>query len=373
MALFVEGKGAHFCGPYSIHSHLPEEVAKPVREYLAACPPTAHLFSTSHQVRLSRPHRGPAGPFVAVHTARRPSSSSPAAAPPTTSCSWSPAIDAGTRCCATLAGGVNSSEASRAAQQRAELVHRALTSKTAHASAGDPEDPIGAGAPHHPMWMGLTSGLNGSAGRRVRRIEPLFSLSPPSAADLGVATCPDTSAWPLHVKDVGVLDFDLLVGMVTHADLRDAVRAAQQWVTTDKHYGIDWPPLVPEQIPFSRFTDAQIVTMLEHGKLVPLPENTAIRCAVKGFATPQYAKERLRPVFEPLNNAAINRAELPPLKPPSRPGASHRRRRSEVPTFSSTSRRTSINFRSPAPSTTASFCAFDTLSCGKGNDIPCYA
>eukprot|EP00760_Papus_ankaliazontas_P016057 PhM_4_TR16755/c1_g1_i1/m.26695 len=58
--------------------------------------------------------------------------------------------------------------------------------------------------------------------------------------------------------------------------------------------------------------------MLRVGKLEPLAHNVTIRSGVRAFLVPQPAKQRKRPIFEPLLNGSINRSALPPLRYPSR-------------------------------------------------------
>jgi hypothetical protein len=114
--------------------------------------------------------------------------------------------------------------------------------------------------PHHPLWMGQYSGISGQQGRRVKPPPALFPRRAPSRQELGISTAhdDDQSKWPLHIKQVGHADWDRLLDMVSEPDLREAVLLAREWVETATHYGVDWAPLAPCQIPFSRFAKAHI-------------------------------------------------------------------------------------------------------------------
>ena len=159
----------------------------------------------------------------------------------------------------------------------------------------------------------------------MQRHQRCSHTKPPSARELGIEgehTKRESALWPLHVKNVGVINWDAITGMTHDEQLSAALN--ESWLTSSKHYGVTWPEMVAEQVPYSRFTNEQITKMLEGGKLKPL-DDKPIKCAVKGFAIPQPTKKRLRPVFEPMNNDRIDRKHLPPLTYPSR-----RERRSTI-------------------------------------------
>jgi hypothetical protein len=166
--------------------------------------------------------------------------------------------------------------------------------------------------------MGVRSGYTGDKGRRVRAPPQLFPLKPPTASDLGLPSPPfdDVSSWPLHVKHVQVIDWDVLQRFAADSPLERRVRLARSWLTSPTDYGVDWAPLAPAHIPLSRFTPEQVQTMVEYGKLQP--HTGPILSFVKGWPLPQYAKRRLRPIFEPFINGSLNRDALPPLRYPSR-------------------------------------------------------
>ena len=165
----------------------------------------------------------------------------------------------------------------------------------------------------HPMWMGYCSGLNGPSGRRVKEMTALFTIKPPSTKELGIAERVDSSAWPLHVKDVGEIKIDALLQSIEVADLREAALQAKSWLISDTNYGITWP-IEARNIPFSKFTPAQVEVMWRAGKIKPFDDDAEIRCSVRGFTVPQDSKQRLRPVFEPMNNAVIHFTESSTLR-----------------------------------------------------------
>ena len=101
-------------------------------------------------------------------------------------------------------------------------------------------------------------------------------------------------------------------------DLRAAFDGAVSLLQSAGCYGIaDRPLLTASQVPVSKFTHEQWTRFLEVGKIRPLG-GQEIRSGVRGFAVPQPAKRRWRPVFETLYNPFFQQSLVPPLSYPSR-------------------------------------------------------
>ena len=316
--LFVEGKGAAFGGPYSIHSRLPRQVATILLEEVRSQKPDNHLFTVAEQVTLSKEIAKLPG--HSLRSIRR------GALTYLAQCGVEEShlqLVSGHKRRRTLleylGWGAFSSDAIASADHRAEVVRAAKENAAPVGGGAEEGRPTAAGVnDKHPMWMGYLSGYNGVSGRRVREPSPIFSIKPPSSKELGLCDKIDTSNWPLHVKNVGLVRIDALIEAVEAQDLREATARAKSWLVSSKHYGIVWPPIEPRSIPASNFTRTQVDVMLHAQKIKPFDISLPIRCAVKGFAVPQEQKRRLRPVFEPGNNAVIRREELPPLRYQSR-------------------------------------------------------
>ena len=186
-ALFVHGKGAHFWGPYTIHSRIPLAAAKVVNDFcsLALRRGFPTICSIADQAILSK--------SVAelddssLRSIRRGA------------LVWFAQAGANDSQLQLLSGhrhrdtlmrylgwGAESSEARQAAAERAALV------------AGT----IGGGLPRHPTWVGPYAGFTGSrSGRRVSAPPRLFPLQPPSREAFGIDEGEDDpSTWPVHVK-----------------------------------------------------------------------------------------------------------------------------------------------------------------------------
>ena len=307
-ARFTEGKGVSFCGPFTIKTRIPLAKAKAIMEAIRDRRPQQYVFDVPIQRQVALAIG--ALPDHSVRSIRR------GALVHLANCGVKDdhlQLLSGHKRRDTLLRYLNwggaSSEAALAAKERAKLLHQA--------------DPRGGMEQRdaHPMWMGYYSGFNGQPnGRRSKPSRSIFNMKPANDLELGNRKEKiDTSAWPLHAKmNLGTVDCEKLVALTVSDDLREALRKAFSWLHSASDYGVAWSPIEPERIPFSSFTPEHMRTMLEADKVVPLPEGAEIRCAVKGFPTPQLNKERLRPVFECLFNKAINREALPPLSYPSR-------------------------------------------------------
>lgn len=312
---YTEGKGIRYCGIYTVHTTLPVPEAKRLREHLATKQRHQHAFAIKDQAAVSRVVNGI--PDHSVRSLRR------GALVHLAKCGV-PDVHlqnlSGHKRKSTLmrylGWGVESSEAADSARLRAQMAAR-------HAPAGSGFGPRGGGSHYDgkrfPMNMGTHSGYAGD--HRGRRTEPppsLFSYQPPSNAALGLSTRDAHPEWDLHAKRVRLLDLEGIAEQVQATDLKQYMQACVEWTTTDTHYGITWDHHVAKQVPTSNFTPAQFATLLEFDKIAPLDASSPIRCGVKGFTVPQPAKQRHRPVFEPLNNQVIDFDMVPPIKYPSR-------------------------------------------------------
>lgn len=337
-ALFVEGKGASWWGPFAIHARIDRRIATLIAEIIATRRPDDHVFTMAHQRTLSRAvaalgKQGTRG--FSLRSIRR------GALVEFTKAGVSfenLQMLSGHRNAATLrrylGWGMDDHAAKQAADQRDAAIR--------HVTGGGEPPPYGH-VQRHPMPAGPRSGFCGTHGQRVRAPPSLFPKQMPSHEDLGIKDDDDEeemSSWPLHVKDVGRLDIPAILAMSTEAETRAAVTNAREWLESAQHYGVTWSELSEAQIPTSRFTSDQIATMLNAGKLLPMVRQpapgqfavlrkdgsgawapvkvTGVKCAARGFAVPQPEKRRKRPVFEPSNNDRIDRDKLPKISYPSR-------------------------------------------------------
>lgn len=316
-ALFTEGKGAHFWGPFAVHARIPLAEGKMIAEMVhSAVAEHQHtLCAISDQSILSRA----VGelPDASLRSIRKGS------------LHWFADAGADDTCLQLLSQhrqrdtllrylgwGLVSSEAERAAGKRAQLVADIVR---------------GAG---HPMWMGEWSGFNGDAGRRVRSPPRLFPRRTPTRAELGIEEGRPED-WPLHVKpEICPLPVEAACGHVVNDDLRAALQQGLNFLRCPELYGVSWAALAPAQLPRTSFTadhwramfagrkcvpfrvvGSSLVPIREDGSVAPAIE---IRSACRGFPTPQASKHRLRPVFEPLHNGSVRRDLFPPLSYPHR-------------------------------------------------------
>jgi len=309
-ARFTEGKGARFWGPFTIHSHLPTEVAKPVREYLASRPRGSHAFTTGDQRLISK--------SVAQWKNHSLRSIRRGALVHMSECgvkltdlikvSGHKRMDTLLR---YLGWGERDGEAIQSAQERSRLV------VAAHARRRNA--PTGGAMDGQPMAVGVHSGLNGPHGRRTREPMPFFIYHAASARELGTLDDEkiDRSAYPLHLKSTGTIEYERLTERMQSDEFRTNLRKATSFLTSSEHYGITWPTMVEQQIPFSSFTTEHALQFLRFGKCRPLREGEVIYSYAKGFLQPNDTKLYFRPVFEPFYNNCINRDQLPEMRYPS--------------------------------------------------------
>ena len=307
-ALFIEGKGARFWGPYTIHSHLPPPIAKVIRQYLKARQQNAHAFSTADQRLISK--------SVAQWKNHSLRSIRRGALIHMSECGVKLADlikVSGHKRMETLlrylGWGERDGEAVLAAKERSRLEMEAKKRRR--------PAPAGGGMNEFPMNMGIHSGLNGEKGRRVKPPAPLFAYNPVSRSELFPATSKiDRSGYRLHVKETGEVTSELYESIAAEG-LRENLTKGKGWITSSENYGIQWPPMEPSQVPYSSFSTEDALVFLKNGKWRPLRTDEVIRSYVKGFLQPNDTKLTLRPVFEPYYNSVIIREQLPILHYPS--------------------------------------------------------
>lgn len=321
-ALFTEGKGAFFWGPYTIHSTMPAPVAKQLK---------AFFHERRQAARRTSPQRDPGdAPYHAFSQTAQRELSVALGRFPDHSCR---SIRRGALVCNARAGatdaelqllsghkrrdtllrylgwGHESTEAAGAAASRATKLSRAVT-------------PMG-GDVAAPMKMGRWSGFNGERGRRVRAPPSLFPRQAPPSSELGLQDDYDGTQdafkdWTLHAHAVSTVNLPAVRASIESDDLRAAFDGAVSLLQSAGCYGIaDRPLLTASQVPVSKFTHEQWTRFLEVGKIRPLG-GQEIRSGVRGFAVPQPAKRRWRPVFETLYNPFFQQSLVPPLSYPSR-------------------------------------------------------
>ena len=322
-ALFTEGKGASFWGPYTIHSTAPAPVAKQLAAYLRERRSRAPLPATGDDPATRSFHSFNQADqrHVAAELARFPDHS----------CrslrrgalvhnAKAGATDAELQLLSGhkrkdtllryLGWGHESSEAAGAAASRAEKLARVGGAVGGDVSA--------------PMKMGRWSGFNGARGSRVKAPPPLFPRQAPQSADLGLpadydGTQDDFEGWTLHAHHVTIVDLPAVRAGVQSPTLAAEFDRATHLLHSTECYGLGGRPgLTKSQVPVSGFTEAQWLTFLEVGKITPLGARGPIRSAVRGFAVPQPNKRRWRPVFETLYNPFFDQSLVPPLAYPSR-------------------------------------------------------
>lgn len=332
---FRYGKGAAFWGPYTIHSVVPENIAQPLRAFLHRAGEGA-VFSGNDQSRLSLAVRNLKDDVngINLRSFRRGSLMHLASLGVS---DGDLMMLSGHKRPDTLLRYLNwgefSASAAAAAANRAKLLAEAADRMDGDAEVfyeSDDDDEFtelvaGAGEtlPDElrfvkPSRMGLRSGFCGPKGRRIQGPVKVFPLAPPFH-DLYHGTeskQEDPSLFPLHVKRVGLIDLEKVACMPASQELRDAQRRALHWLNSDEHYGIDWAPLAPTQVPLSKLSPEEVATLREFGKLTP--HQGPIRSFAKCWLLPQPSKRVRRPIMEPFINDTMLRDLLPKLHMPSR-------------------------------------------------------
>jgi len=312
-AMFTKGKGAAFWGPYAIHAKVPEDIAKPLNEYLMSrineSPAQVSLFDEADQRQVSIAIAE--FPDHSVRSIRRGSlvyyASLGAVDSNLKLLSGHKSNDTLSR---YLDWGHKSSEAVNAAKERARL-------ETVHISgAGNNNGQV------RPTRMGYYSGKNGVKGKRTT-IPTLFPSKTPSAKDLGIEVesalkKAERSDWPLHAHEMTPCDTEAILADIKDPFLKEQLTKALSFTTTPQHYGVNWSPLSPKQVPCSYLKESQTRRLLDVVKILPLPPGTQIHSAVKTILVEQEDKRRIRPCFEPQYNKLIDLLQRPIVMYPPR-------------------------------------------------------
>ncbi|MDP3762438.1 MAG: hypothetical protein Q8R01_18190 [Ramlibacter sp.] len=300
---FRAGKGAAFWGPYTIHTVVTEDVAQDLAAWLAQADPGEPLFTLRTQAVLSATVAAAGNNLRSI---RRGALMFDAARGVDDQAlqllSGHKRTDTLMR---YLGWGRHSATAAKAAAKRAHA-----NGTAAALTGGGPSRRVAA------PKMGLFSGRNGAQGRRVVKPPTFFWPKPPRHVDLGLPPPPPPTAWRLHIKQVGLVRWPVVLEWARGTPLEEAAGRAQRWCTTTDFLGPPRPGLDAERIPLARLTTPQVEELLAAGKLAPF------RGRVNGFVSawllPQPAKGTLRPIFEPDANKRLVRDALVPLAYPAR-------------------------------------------------------
>ena len=300
---FRFGKGAAWWGPYTIHARLPAEVAKNLRATIGEAGRIGDepLFRLSDQASLSTTVGRLALNLRSIRRgAIMHAASCGVSDEDLQQLSGHKRRDTLMR---YLGWGRSSASAQQAATNRAEKQQQMA--------------PRGAGVVEvvQPPKMGLYSGRVGKQGRRVAAAPNFFPKTAPTRASLGLPSDVDTSAWPLHIKSVGSVNWKAIQNMAAGTVLQDEVQKAGEWCNGTTGYGPSFP-VVTERIALARFTEDQVRELLTAGKITPYCG--PILGAVNAFLVPEPSKKRLRPIFEPWMNRTLDRVKLCDLQYPSR-------------------------------------------------------
>eukprot|EP00760_Papus_ankaliazontas_P019322 PhM_4_TR18007/c0_g1_i9/m.89106 len=245
-ATFTEGKGAHFWGPYTIHTRIPVDVANTLQEHIRGriAARQKHCFTAQDQEVVAKEVRQLPG-----HTAR---AIRKGALNFLASCGVSNSdlqLVSGHKREDTLKRylhwGQNDADARQAALHRTRLAEKYMS--TVEGAGLDPYT-------RHPRWMGISSAHHGDQiGRRTRPPPKLFEHKPPSREDLGlVDVAPPSDSRAFHaVKNLSCVDMAKLSSITVDGSLRNEITKAQEWMVKDTHYGIGhMPVLCKKQVPF---------------------------------------------------------------------------------------------------------------------------
>lgn len=147
---------------------------------------------------------------------------------------------------------------------------------------------------------------------------PNFGKEPPEWKDLGWIG-PDPRRLPLHVKPVTSILLQQLRDLPCRCPLlREFLLRALRWLDDVEEYtkaGVHIFVLPSARLKQGRFFDSDILLMREHEKIEEVTDELSIWGTLLGFWTPEWSKERRRPIFAPDTNAVT---EAEPLKYKSR-------------------------------------------------------
>ncbi len=296
---FRFGKGAAFWGPYSIHAVIDETTSKALAA-LRAERPYGPLFDLRDQAQLSKQICELGHTLRAIRRGAL------------THLAQSGVSDHHLQ---LLSGHKRHDTLMRYLGWGAQSADSAAAAQLRHRVA--PAEPLihGAGHPDEPPVMTAWSGYNGNRGRRIQKPPSLFVRSTPSHADLGIEPpCDDIDSWPLHIKDVGLVDWNAIHKLAVDTPWEESAKQAQAYCEDATIY----PQRVyrQDEIPYSRISQQRKQELLAAGKIAPF--SGAIRGYAKGFLLPQSKKRRLRPIFEPSSNSFFIGSKLLKQRYPSR-------------------------------------------------------
>lgn len=151
-----------------------------------------------------------------------------------------------------------------------------------------------------PKKMSYYSGKNGTYGQRVQRPPNFFCERPPSSIELGIKkTGPSTL--PLHLKDVGKVDWEIIQTIARNGDYYNEILKAKEWMTVEPYRGME---LSKGRKPIYniKFTPEQIRQMWEMERIEPVTDSTTIKAYVNTFGREEPEKNRQRVISEPWIN-----------------------------------------------------------------------
>ena len=310
-AKYVEGKGAYFWGPYTISTSMPLAYAQQLQEYLRSRPQDQHAFTQADQRVVSKAISQMFPDDHSVRSLRRGRLVTLASQGVSDE---KLKLLSGHRRMSTLHRYLGFGHHSNDGLEAAKEISRA--DHAAQVKGGAETDTKG-------MWPGRHSGLRAPQGRRTQEPPQLFSMTAPSREECGLPSNEprgNREHWVVHVPDFAeedCLQSEELCKEVKAKDLKKAMEQAEEYRTTDKHYGIAGPPLTEEQIPFTKFPAFAVRQMLERKLLSPLPAGSDILSACNGFLNDEEHKERWRIITETLFNRTMDKDKLPPIGYPS--------------------------------------------------------
>jgi hypothetical protein len=310
-AKFVEGKGAYFWGPYTISTSMPMTHAQQLQEYLRERPQDQHAFSQADQRIVSK---AIIEKFPHDHSVRSLRRGRLVTLAQQGVSDEKLKLLSGHKRMSTLHRYLGFGHHSSDGREAAKEISRA--NNAAQVKGGAETDTKG-------MWPGRQSGLRAPKGRRIQESPELFGKAAPSREQCGLPPFEprgNREHWQVHVPDVPeeeCLKSVQLCQDIKDKDLKKAMEQAEEYRTTDKHYGNMGPPLTEEQIPFTKFPPFAVRQMLERHLLSALPAGNDILSACNGFLNDEEHKERWRIITETLFNRTMDKSNLPPLSYPS--------------------------------------------------------
>jgi hypothetical protein len=289
-ATFRLGKGAAFAGPYTVRALVPVDVAQRLAGWLAPLSPNAQVWTSSTQRSLSALTNASGFPLRAVrrgmlvHLAQR---------------------GVKHEALMLLSGHKNA----------ATLMHYLGWGRDTDRVAAEARADAYGGEPLLGPRMGSFSGVVGRSGQRVRPPPEMFPRHAPDLTCLTAETPAVDPTWPLHVKPVGVVNWDEVFALAkaVGCSFVESLQCAHAWVSSARFYGSDVARHSPSIMTRLRVGDLE--TLRDAGKIEPCLQPLNFCSA---WLLPQPSKKRFRPIFEPFLNSTLSMADLPVLRYPSR-------------------------------------------------------